>query len=584
MKFDAPFVLVEDARPGGAGRLFSAPSDTIIAANLNEVGPALERVRAALRAGRYAAGWISYEAGFAFEEKLARLKRPVSTLPLLWFGLFDGFSEVRAEELELALPDPHGAWISKPRPRISQAQYREAFARTQHYIIGGDVYQINLSYRANLTLQGDPLAAYARLRRAGRGGWSGVVNNGNNWLLSTSPELFFRIRSGVIEARPMKGTAKRASDPEEDLRAAQRLRADSKERAENVMIVDLLRNDISRVAEIGSVHVPALFSVETYPTLHTLTSTVRACMGPGKDAVDALRALFPCGSVTGAPKIRAMEIINELEGDARGPYTGSIGWLAPDGDAEFNVAIRTLAIADGRAELGLGSAVVADSSADAEWEECRAKGAFISSGAPEFELIETMRFEPGSRVERLDLHLARLGASAVAFGFAFDATIIRAALGAALDGVREACVTRLTLNASGAPSITFRPIVAAASMLAALAPLPVRSSDFRLRHKTTLRGFYDEARKAANADEVVFTDEAGFLTEGSITNVFVERDGVLLTPPASRGLLPGVLRAALLIEGRAREADLRVEDLAGGFFLGNSVRGLVPARLVDLTG
>lgn len=579
MRFDAPFVLMEDARPDGSGRLFAEPAATIVARELSEVAPALERVRAGLARGLFAAGWLSYEAGLAFEDRLSRLGALGSNLPLLWFGLFKRCDEISATELERALPDAAGAWLSLPRPRISRSDYDAAFARVQDYIVGGDVYQINLSYRADATLIGEPLAAYARLREAGGGGWSGVVHDGANWLLSTSPELFFRIRDGAIEARPMKGTAKRYADPVEDQAAAARLGRDPKERAENVMIVDLLRNDISRVAETGSVHVPALFSVETYPTLHALTSTVRARLGAGFDAVDALGALFPCGSITGAPKIRAMEIIDELESDARGAYTGSIGWLSPNGDAEFNVAIRTLAVCDGRAELGLGSAVVADSSANGEWEECHAKGRFISAAAPSFELIETMRFEPALGLARLDLHLARLRASAATFGFRFDELELRAALDTALSGA-PACVARLTLAESGAVSVTRRALPASIDMMqAALAPLPVRSSDFRLRHKTTLRDFYDDARAASAADEVIFFDADGFITEGGITNVFVERDGVLATPPLRRGLLPGVLRAELLVDGRAREIDLRREDLTGGFYLGNSVRGLAPARL-----
>jgi para-aminobenzoate synthetase/4-amino-4-deoxychorismate lyase len=581
LKTDVPFVLVEDARPGGApGRLFTTPIETIVAHDLSEIEAALLRLRAALGRGLHAAGWLNYEAGLAFEERLARLEPQLGKSPLLWFGLFERFEEVSRVELERMLPDADGAWLSAPRPRMTRAEYNAAFSRAKNYILAGDIYQLNLSYRADITLLGDPLAAYARLRQAGGGGWSGVVHDGANWLLSTSPELFFRIQARAIEARPMKGTAQRASDPETDRLLAERLQNDPKERAENVMIVDLLRNDISRVAEIGSVHAPALFSVETYPTLHTLTSTVRARLDDGFDAIDTLRALFPCGSITGAPKIRAMQIISELE-PARGVYTGSIGWLSPDGDAQFNVAIRTLAFADGRAEVGLGSAILADSDPDHEWEECSAKGRFITANAPAFGLIETMRFDPQRGLARLDLHLARLRASAAIFEFECEEASIRAALDVALAQTKSACVVRLVLSAGGETSITFRPTPDnSGAMRAALARLPVPASDFRLRHKTTLRDFYDDARMRSGADEAVFVDGDGFVTEGSISNVFVERDGVLATPPAHRGLLPGVLRAGLLAAGRAREDDVRPEDLEAGFYLGNSVRGLVSARLM----
>jgi para-aminobenzoate synthetase / 4-amino-4-deoxychorismate lyase len=579
---DTPFVLFEDARPGGGmARLFAGPCETVEAWTLSEVEPALEALRAGVKRGRHAAGWFSYEAGHAFEARLAARvrRRDAGRFPLLWFGLFEHAELLTPEELARVSPDGAGAWLSAPRPRMERAAFAEKFVRTQRYIVDGDVYQINLSYRADLTVLGDPLAAYARLRESGQGGWSAVVHNGGQWLLSTSPELFFRLSNGAIEARPMKGTAKRSADPEEDRLAAEALRRDPKELAENVMIVDLLRNDISRLAKRGSVHVPELFTVETYPTLHTLTSTVRAEIRDECDAVDVLRTLFPCGSITGAPKIRAMEIIDELETDERGPYSGSIGWISPDGEAEFNVAIRTIAIDGGHAEVGLGAAIVADSTLDGEWEECRTKGAFITAHAQAFDLIETMRFEPGLGVPRLELHLARLEASARTFGFSFDQRRIRQAL-ASIAGAAPS-VVRLLLAPDGAPRVEVKPapVFPQGGAKVALAPLPVDPRDFRLRHKTTLRNFYDDARAGAGADEVIFVDADGFITEGSFTNVFVERDGVLVTPPTSRGLLPGVLRAELLASGRAREGDLKPADLERGFFLGNAVRGLVGAQL-----
>jgi para-aminobenzoate synthetase/4-amino-4-deoxychorismate lyase len=554
---------------------------------LADVPRALEHLRTRLRQGLFAAGWLSYEAGLVFEQRLMeRVRRPDQTrLPLVWFGLFEDVARAPVGEIAKHLPDAAGAWLSPPRPRMTRTAYDAAFARAKNYIVAGDIYQVNLSYRADLTLVGDPLAAYARLRGAGQGGWSGVVHDGANWLLSTSPELFFRVAAnGAIEARPMKGTVKRCDDPEQDRRAAERLKSDPKQIAENVMIVDLIRNDLSRLAKQGSVHVPELMAVETYPTLHALTSTVRAALREEHDIVDVLRALFPCGSVTGAPKIRAMEIISELETDQRGPYTGSIGWIAPDGSAEFNVAIRTIAVAGGRAEVGLGSAVVFDSTAESEWSECQTKGAFIIAGAQAFELIETMRFEPKTGIARLDLHLARLEASARTFEFVFDEAAIRAALAAATGRLPDICILRMAMSADGTVKIEPRslPPAPAGKVDAVLLRLPVASTDFRLRHKTTLRDFYDVARATSGAYEVVFVDEAGFVTEGSFTNVFVERDGGLVTPPVRRSLLPGVLRQTLLASGRAIEGDLRAVDLANGFYLGNAARGLVAATLSSI--
>ncbi len=578
-----PFVLFEDARTqDGAARLFTGARRIICATRLAEIADALKALRSALRMGFHCAGWISYEAGLALEERLiARAQeRPTGDFPLLWFGVFEGDGRISRAELTGRLPDGSGAWLSAPAPRMSRTRYGEAFARVKDYLIAGDIYQVNLSYRADLEVLGAPLAAYVQMRAAGQGGWSAVAHDGRSWLLSTSPELFFKLADGCIEARPMKGTTQRLADPEDDARAIAALRADPKQCAENVMIVDLLRNDISKVAKSGSVRAPALLTVETYPTLHAMTSTIRAEIKENCDAIDVLRALFPCGSVTGAPKLRAMEVIAELEGDVRGAYTGAMGWLAPDGAAEFNVAIRTVVVRDGRAEVGLGSAIVVDSDCEDEWRECRAKGAFVTKQRPSFVLIETMREEPGAGVARLDLHMARLARSAGMFDYAFDAARVRSALAG-----RSPCdaprLVRLCLAGDGAITLETKdlPHFGAGVVDVALAPLPVCASDFRLRHKTSLRDFYDEARMRAGAEEVVFFDDEGFLTEGSFTNVFVDQGGALLTPPASRGLLPGVLRAELLALGRAREVDLRQEDLAGGFLIGNSARGLAHARI-----
>jgi para-aminobenzoate synthetase/4-amino-4-deoxychorismate lyase len=315
-----------------------------------------------------------------------------------------------------------------------------------------------------------------------------------------------------------------------------------------------------------------------------MTSTVTARLSPGRAPVDVLKALFPCGSITGAPKIRAMEIIAEVETSARGAYTGSIGWLDPAGDAAFNVVIRTLTMKRGavEAEIGLGSAVVADSSAAGEWAECLAKGRFVTAGARAFDLIETMAFDPSDGLLLLERHLERMKASADALGFAFDRHEVRNELQAATFRLRAASRVRLLLARSGAVAIEIRPAppTPQAPVAVALQPLPVAPADFRLRHKTTDRGFYREALAKAGSFEVIFADGEGRLTEGSFTNIFVERDGALLTPPLARGLLPGILRGQLLDEGRAVESDLVADDLADGFFIGNAVRGLIPAVLV----
>jgi para-aminobenzoate synthetase/4-amino-4-deoxychorismate lyase len=563
-----PFVLLEFE---GRARLYRRPAATVEARRPEAVRPALDRLR-----GRHAAGFVAYEAGHALEPKLAPLadSAVAGAPPLLWFGLFDGWEDV---DPEAVLPDPAGAWAGRPRPLVERQAHAAAVARALEHILAGDIYQANLTFRAEVATAGHPLALYAAIRPRARAGWGGVVFTGEHWLLSFSPELFFTLEAGRVTARPMKGTAPAGSDPEA-------LRSDPKQRSENLMIVDLLRNDLSRLSKPGTVKVPALYEVETYPTVLQMTSTVVGELEEGLGGVDLLETIFPCGSVTGAPKIRAMEIIASLEGERRGPYTGSIGRLAQGGEAEFNVAIRTLVMKAGEsaARLGLGSGIVADSVASGEWLECLAKGEFVATRR-RFDLIETMRFDPHEGLYELDRHLARMKRSADAFGFAFDRHHARNELQAATFFLRDARRLRLLLSSSGALAIESRPLPAApeAVVEVALAPLPVEPEDFRLRHKTSDRQFYDEARRAAGAFEVVFADPGGFLTEGSFTSLFVERGGRLLTPPLERGLLPGVLREALIEEGRAEEADLRAEDLEGGFYVGNAVRGLMRARLIQ---
>ena len=486
------------------------------------------------------------------------------------------------------LPDPAGGWAGAAVPRINRAAYDAAFARVAALIAAGDLYQANLTLRADVAVLGDPLALYARLRAASGAGHGACVWTGDDWLLSLSPERFVAVEEGGVIAQPMKGTARRGDTPDADRAAAAALAGDAKQRAENLMIVDLLRNDLSRVAAPGSVATPALFEVEIYPTLLQLTSTVTATLAAGRDAVDLIAAAFPCGSVTGAPKLRAMEVIAQAESEPRGAYTGSIGWLGANGDAGFNVAIRTLhwRAGDERATLGIGSGVVADSRADEEWDECLAKAAFVAAACRTPDLIETMAFDPEGGLAELERHLARMKASAAAFGIAFDRHGARNELQAATFRLRAPARVRLVLAPSGAIAVEVAPLPPRPDgpVAVAVVPLPVAPDDWRLRHKTADRGFYDAARAAAGTFEVVFAEPAGRLTEGSFTSLFVPRDGVLLTPPllhgpGSCGLLPGVLRGALIDAGRAVEAELTAADLAAGFFVGNALRGLMPATV-----
>ncbi len=579
---DTPFVLLDDARLTGAapGRLYTNPVKIVTTRDPVEVPSLIESLRGS---PAHVAGFLGYEAGYALEAKLrGHAKAPA--LPLLWFGLFEGYREIAPGQVPVLLPKAEGGWAGTPRPDLSRADYDKSLAVVKDYIEAGDIYQANLTIRTQVSTAGHPLAVYAGLRKRAEAGYGGVVWTGEDWLLSLSPELFFALQDGKITTKPMKGTAARGPD---DGAAIEQLRSDPKQRAENLMIVDLLRNDLSRVAESGSVAVPHLFAVETYPTVHQMTSTVTAQIRGGLGATDVMAAIFPCGSITGAPKIRAMEVIGEVERSARGGYTGSIGRIDPaqtegGGDSAFNVAIRTLHLRKGEnhATLGLGGGIVADSRAGEEWAECLAKGAFVADKRA-FDLIETMRFDPDEGIALLDRHLARMKASAETLDFVFDRHRARNELQAATFRLHEAHKVRLLLARSGQMAIEVGDLPSAAiePIQVKLVPLPVDVLDFRLRHKTSDRRFYDQSRMESSATEVIFTDPDGFLTEGSFTSLFVGRDGRYVTPHVSRGLLPGILRAELIETGQAVEADLRAGDLAGGFWIGNAVRGLQRAQI-----
>ena len=583
---ETPFVLLDDARPnsGVPARLYSDPIKTISAHSQGDVADVLDALRQAKSEGHHVAGYFGYEAGRSMAS--AKFSREqTGDQPLAWFGIFGSYQSLDNDAVLSLLPDPHGAWISKIRPGITRSEYERIFSVVHDYIQAGDIYQANLTFRAFADYAGNPLALYAAIRPNAAAGYGGVIWTGKQWLLSFSPELFFALHGRRVTAKPMKGTAKRLADAYADAAVQDKLQKDAKQRAENLMIVDLLRNDLSRVCDPGSVAVPDLFRIESYPTVHQMTSTVTGEMADNKSAADLIAAIFPCGSITGAPKIRAMEIIEETEDSLRGIYCGSIGRIDASGDAAFNVAIRTFCLNEKTKQLslGLGSGIVADSNAGEEWAECLAKGGFAIMTGKGFDLIETMRFEPAHGILRLELHLERMKESARNFGFEFDRHAVRNQLHAVTFRLEKDMKIRLLLSAAGAIAIEVRdpPTLPETDWNVSLATLNIPPDDFRLHHKTSDRRFYDDARTSKpDADEVLLVDAEGFLTEGSFTSLFVERGGMLLTPPASRGLLPSVLRRELIEQGKACEQDLLPADLKDGFFLGNSLRGLIPAKLV----
>lgn len=597
-----PFVLLDDARETGAADalLFENPRRVFVAHRPEQVARVLADADDARREGGELAGYIAYEAGLALEDRLAdrAAVRSGGAGPLVWLGLFGEPVRIPADEMPhwLAARAPGGGSVGPLEPQLSPGGYAQAFAQLQEAIRAGDIYQANLTFPLAGGFSGDPLGLYAALRPAAQAGYGGVVFDGAHWLLSLSPELFVSLKDGEAKAKPMKGTRPRDGDSAADEALAGELAASVKDKAENLMIVDLMRNDLSRVAEAGSVRVDNPFAVESYPTVHQMVSVVRARLKPECGAADLVRALFPCGSITGAPKIRAMELIDAAERDPRGPYCGAIGRIGAGGDAAFNVAIRTLRLTEienarGKAVLGVGGAIVADSEPRTEWREALLKGAFARTSSPahqaaQFDLIETMRFVPETGIAMLETHLERLKASAGELGFSFDRHDARNQLHALCFVLEKPSRVRLLAARSGAIALEAQDMPAPWGDPARciILPLPVDPGDWRLRHKSSDRGFYDEARRVAqahDADEALFVREDGLLTEGSVTNIFVPGpDGVLLTPPARLGLLPGVFRRTLIEEGRAREAELRIEDLAGGFMLGNALRLMMDARLV----
>lgn len=573
-------------RDVNAGRWlsFRRPRSVVAAWRIGDVLPALEQVQDAVDSGGlYAAGFIAYEAAAAFDSALATLP-PCTTLPLLWFGLFE-----QPDAAVLAPPDAIGAGLDLAwAADVAEADYTDAIDRIKRYIERGHTYQVNFTYRLRSRFAGDPWQLFLRLA-AGKGAapCAAFVSTPQFAVCSASPELFFTLNGDELLSRPMKGTAARGLTLDQDQAAVAALTASEKERAENLMIVDMIRNDMGRVALPGTVRVPRLFTVEKYPTVWQTTSTVTARVRAGIG--DILRALFPCASITGAPKVRTMQIIAELETTPRGVYTGMVGFLAPGRRAQFNVAIRTVTIdrARGQAEYGVGGGIVWDSEARREADECRAKAKILSHSPPRFSLLESILWTPGDGYVLLPEHLARLARSARYFDFSCDLHVVRTELDrleARLSAQRQHRKVRLLLGDDGRISLEAVPLVpqsAAAPPLACLARTPIDPKDRFLYHKTTNRQVYERAKaECPEADEVILWNDRGEVTEGCIANVVAELNGQRCTPPVECGLLPGVCRESLLRKGWMTERVIRTEELteASRLYLINSVRGIVPAR------
>ncbi|MCY3869229.1 MAG: aminodeoxychorismate synthase component I [Gemmatimonadetes bacterium] len=574
-----PIVLFESHRKGASFR-FCDLRDIICVSHPKDVGPALERIERAVHSGLHAAGFLSYEAASGLDPVLKT--HVPGDFPLMWFGLFR-----HREHIPVGTPNGGhydlGAW----RPSVSRAAYDTALNRIRDLITAGDTYQVNYSFRLRANFSGNSLDLYRDLCRAQRTDYAAYLDIGRFQILSASPELFFSLKNNTLTARPMKGTALRGRWWKEDEARAKQLQKSEKDRAENVMIVDLLRSDLGRIS--SSVKVPSLWQVERYETVLQMTSTVTSRMRCGVGLRELATALFPCGSVTGAPKVRTMEIIKEVERTARGIYTGSIGYLSPGGDIAFNVAIRTVCIdrKTGIAEFGVGSGITSDSSNDGEYEECLTKARMLAKQQPAFDLFETLRYEVKNGFFLIDRHIDRIEASARYFGFAFDRSSVLSALEKAVSGLESSHRVRLVLSREGCVKVEIAPLKNTSqnrALSARISSLPVDSRDPLLFHKTTRRDPYTyRLNRYPTCEEIILINERGEATECSIGNLVAKLDDLYVTPPISCGLLGGTFRAELLSRGKLAEQVLKVDDLkrAETLYMINSVRKWTRLKLVD---
>jgi para-aminobenzoate synthetase/4-amino-4-deoxychorismate lyase len=573
----------------GPWRRFTRPARVIEAHDPADVRTALRAVDEAVRGGSYAAGFVTYEAAGAFGLPVRPYDGP---LPLVCFGIFppDG-----VETLARLPPAGHAAF-GPWQPSIDHAAYLAAIDAIKARIEAGDTYQINFTFRLRASFVGDPMAAMRDLQAAQAGRWSAYVERGDQVICSASPELFYSAANERVTCQPMKGTWPRGFWAAQDVARGEALRASPKNRAENVMIADMVRNDLGRVARVGTVRPAALFDVERYPLQWQMVSTVDAEVN--QPSLSRLfGAMFPSGSITGAPKHSSMQIIRALETTARGIYTGAIGYVTPGGRAHFNVAIRTVVVdrAAGTAEFGVGGGVVWDSVDHDEYAECLLKAtilgaaeaagsaAYIVREPAGFRLLETILWTPGGGFALLDAHLDRLRASAECFGFTCDPGEVRSLLEDAVQDLQGPARVRVLVEADGSVLCEAVDLVPRPEPLRlALAVEPVDRHDVFLYHKTTNRSVYERARAARpEADAVILWNTDGEVTEGTEANVVLVRDGVKITPPIECGLLPGTMRAALLAAGEVVEARVTVEEFerAEEIWLVNSVRGWMRGAL-----
>ena len=574
--------------PGKKARwgLFQDPVKTVSVLRPDGIVPALKWAELSMKKGLHVAGFISYEASSAFDPANKTLKI-TGGFPLLWLSSYSCYS---------AFKIPSGFKIRPQSVRLfretGKTKYLADVKKIKKYIYDGETYQVNYTFRVSGKRLDNPGRFFMNLCSSHPVPYSAYINTGKIKVISNSPELFLESVSGKIRSLPMKGTASRALTSEEDEITARQLANDPKNRAENIMIVDMVRNDLGRICKPGSISADPLFRVDTYPTVHQMVSGVNGELKPGTGLVEILAAAFPSASITGAPKIRAMEIISELESSPRKIYTGAIGCFSPNGDLCLNVAIRTFLCSNGRTELGIGSGIVADSELRKEWLECLMKSGFANFNPPDFDVLETILWNKDKGFAYLKEHLERARNSQTYFGREWNEGCSKRAL-ARLNTLLSRKKTdnarvRLLVSKTGKVKTEYSVLEKAGwnkgELKLKISSRPVNSKDVFLYHKTTNRDFYNsefEKARSDGFDEVIFMNEKGEVTEGAISNIFILKKGEWLTPPSRCGLLRGIWRGKTICKLHAQEIIIMLKDLktAERIIIGNSVRGSRRAQL-----
>ena len=575
-------ILLESSRQDNQNNknlLFHSPVEILSTNNLAEIPDIFKTIEEHLQNNKWIAGYVSYECAYHFENIIADSFQNNSTFPLLWFGIYNSPLNIPKNILDEIIPDPLSK-IANPKLLIDDQTYKKSIERLKEYIINGDTYQVNFTDRFEFDITGNTAELYFVLRKKQHVPYGAFINLDNSQILSYSPELFFNRNGNSISTKPMKGTVRRGRTLDEDYINEEWLRNDEKNRSENLMIVDLLRNDIGRICETGSVAVENMYSIERYETVIQMTSTVNGLLKANTSYYNIFKSLFPCGSVTGAPKIHTMQIINELENHRRGVYCGAIGFISPNNEAVFNVAIRTIEAQNGKGAMGVGSGIVFDSDPQQELEECKLKAAFLLNDDLDFQLLETILWD--GKFIFLDEHLTRMKNSSDYFTFQFshDKIVHTLSLTAQSFDQRKKYRVRLLLSKNNTPFVeAFELLESSARNQIKIAPERTNSNDRFLFHKTTNRNFYEKYTARAKEDNLadyIFLNERDEITEGAITNIFIERDGKLFTPSVTCGVLAGIYRQEVLRTNLlAIEAVLTLSDLysSDAIYICNSVRG-----------